>query len=218
MNELAAKEQEVKQEIINIDNQVLSLRVIDTETYLQAGEIFKAISAMEKKIKAFFDPLCKKADEAHKALTSAKAIEIAKLAPLKAHINKEQTDWNVEQERLRRLEEDRLRREAEKAEEDRRLQAAIEAEQAGEKEEAAAVLEEPLYVPPPIVEKTVPKQAGLAMTTTWRWRLKDINLVPRQFLNINETVLNAHVKNLKDRSNVPGIEVYPESSMRGVRS
>ncbi|MBT9138984.1 MAG: hypothetical protein DDT31_01564 [Syntrophomonadaceae bacterium] len=218
MNELAAKEQEIEKSIGSVQTAATSLIITSHDTYSEAGDWLVTIKKVKKTIEEFFKPMKDAAHKSWKAVCDKEKQELDKLSPALNHLNKQMTDWNVAQERLRRLEEDRLRREAEKAEEDRRLQAAIEAEQAGEKEEATAILEEPLYVPPPIVEKTVPKQAGLAMTTTWRWRLKDINLVPRQFLNINETALNAHVKNLKDRSNVPGIEVYPESSMRGVRS
>lgn len=217
MNEEVLIPDDVKKELIVLDKQIFTLRVVNTETYLQAGEIFKAIGAMAKRINAFFEPLCKKADEAHKALTSAKAAELAKLAPLRDHVNKEQTAWNIEQEKVRKAEEDRLRQEALKAEEDRRLADALQAEKEGNKEEAIAILEEPAFVPPPIVESLTPKISGQAMVTTWRWRLIDINKLPRQYLQVNESAVNQVVRALKGKTVISGIEVYPEQSMRGVR-
>ena len=217
MNKSEAIEQELKKELSAVDSEVLSLKVIDLQTYLKAGGMFNAIRAAEKRVRTKLDPLCKSADETHKGLTKWRAEELAKYAPLKAHINTEQTTWNLEQEKIRQAEEDRLRREAEAKEEEERLQAAIEAEKTGNQGEAEEILNEPVYVAPPVVEKTVPKVAGQAMTTTWKWRLKDINKVPRQYLQLNEVAVNAAVWSLKDQSNIPGIEPYPVSSMKGVR-
>ncbi len=208
---------EVVQEVNLIGAQVLALRVINNETYLQAGEIFNAIRAMEKKIEAFFEPLCKKADEAHKALTSAKREELAKLKPLKDHINSQQTLYNIEQEGIRRKKEEILRQEALKREEEERLQAALQAEKEGNKAEAEAILEEPVFIPVPIVEKTVPKVAGQTMTTIWKWRIFKEILIPREYLCVDEIKINGVVRALKDKTNINGIEIYPEQSMRGVR-
>ena len=219
MNEIISEEvkEEFSHELIEIGNQVLALKVIDTTTYLQAGEIWKAISAAEKRIKTRLDPLCEKANETHKGLTRWRTEELEKYKPLKEHVNKEQTTYNLEQEHLRKEQEDKLRREAQKAEEERRLHDAIIAEQLGLADEAMDILNEPVFVPPPIVERTTPTIAGQTMTTTWRWRLKDINLVPRQYMTTNDTAINAAARSLKDKCSIAGIEIYPELSMRGVR-
>lgn len=209
---------ELEKSITTTQEKALALAVTNTETYVQAGELLKLHKGLEKQIKGYFDPLKKKAHESWKAICNAENTELDKLQPALKYLNQQMTSWNLEQERLRVAEENRLRREAEKAEEERRLQAALEAEASGAKEEASAILEEPIYVPPPIVEKVVPKVSGQTMTTTWKWRVKDINLVPRQYLTTNDTAINSVVRGMKDKANIPGIEVYPESSMRGVRS
>jgi len=208
---------EIEQEINTVGGQALSLVVKDNATYSQAGGILVLHKNLEKKIKAYFKPLKDSAHKAWKIICNRENEEIEKLEPAIKHLNKQMTTWNLEQERIRKEQEDKLRREAEKAEEERRLQSALEAEKAGAKEEAEAILNEPVFVPPPIVEKTTPKVAGQSMTTTWRWKLEDINLVPRQYLTTNDTAINAVVRSLKDKTNIAGIKIYPESSMRGVR-
>lgn len=211
------KREIIKAEIETVQSVATSLMVVDNQTYSEAGEFLTTIKKVKKTIEEYFKPLKDSAHKSWKGLCDREKQEIDKLTPALDHLNKQMTVWNVSQEKLRKAEEDRLRLEAIKREEEERLQAAIQAEAEGAKEEAEAILNEPAYLPPPIVEKFVPKQPGLAMTTIWRWRLKDINLVPRQFLIINEVALNAHVKNLKERSNVPGIEVYETHNMKGVR-
>lgn len=208
----------IENQITTTQEKALQIAVIDNDTYSQAGELLKLHKGLEKQIKAYFEPMKKKASDAHKEICAKENEELAKLVPTIQYLNKQMTSWNIEQERVRQAEEIRLRREAEKAEEERRLQAAIEAEAAGAKEEATAILDEPIYVPPPIVEKVVPKVSGQTMTTTWKWRLKNIDLVPRQYLTTDDIAINAVVRGMKNKTNIPGIEVYPDSNMRGVRS
>ncbi len=218
MNELAVKE-EIRKEVETFNQQALSMQIVDAESYTQAAQLWTSGKSMIKVIEGFFKPLKQAQDKAKQAILDKEKEEIEKVKPGLDYINKIQSRWNIEQEAIRKAEEDRLRAEARKKEEEDRLAAALEAEAEGEtKEVVEEILDTPSFTPPPIVEKSVPKVAGQTMTTTWRWRLTNINLVPRQFLIVNEVALNAHVKNLKDRSNVPGVEVYPEQSMRSVRT
>ncbi len=208
---------EVKKEIEITESHALSLKVTDNMTYEKAGELLKASSDLKKKIISFFKPLKQSQDKAKKVLLDAEKEEIGKLTPGIDHLNKEMTTWNLEQENIRQAEEDKLSREAEAKAEDEKLAAALEAEESGNSEEAEEIMNETMFIPPPTVEKSVPKIAGQTMTTTWKWRVKDERKVPREFMMINEVAINAHVKGLKDKANIPGIESYPESKMRGVR-
>ena len=90
--------------------------------------------------------------------------------------------------------------------------------ESGNSEEATEILNEPVYVAPPVVEKAVPKVEGQTMTTTWKWRVKNEHMIPRQYMKIDEVAVNAAVRSLKDKTQITGIEIYPESKMRGVRS
>ncbi len=210
--------EEDKQELITIGDKTLSLKVIDNETYLQAGEIFNRITAWEKKTKARWDILCDKANAAHKALTAARAEELAKVKPLKDHINSQQTLYNIEQEGIRRKKEEILRQEALKREEEERLQAALQAEKEGNKAEAEAILEEPVFIPVPIVEKTVPKVAGQTMTESWDFEIINESLIPRQYLIPNLIAIRATVRSLKSKTNIPGVQPIKKNKMIGVRS
>lgn len=208
---------EVKQEITEVSNEALELAVIDNDSYARAGELLVLNSGLKKKIEAFFKPLKQAQDKAKKVILDAEKAEIAKITPNIEHLNMNMTVWNLKQEKIRKAEEDRLRREAEAKAEEEQLQAAIEAEAQGNSNEAEEIMEEPVFVPPPVVEKSVPKVAGQTMSTNWKWKLKDINKLPRQYMIPDEVALNALVRAQKERTNIPGIEVYPENKMRGVR-
>ena len=216
MNDLI-ETKKIEQEIANVQTATTSIIITSNDVYMQAGDMLSTIKKVKKTIEEYFKPLKDAAHKSWKQICNRENEEIEKLTPSINHLNKQMTTWNIEQEKIRKSEENRLRQEAMIAEEERRLADALQAEKEGNKEEAIAILEEEQYVPPPIVEKLVPKQAGLTMTTTWKWRLVDINKVPRQYLQVNESAINQVVRKLKDKSGISGIEVYPESGMRGVR-
>ena len=210
---------EIEKELIKVEINAIALQVTDNETYAQAGTLLIGYKELGKTIKNYFKPLKENAHKAWEVICDREKEELNKLQPGIQHLNKQMVTYNIEQEQIRKAEEDRLRDEAEKAERERRLGLVLKAVEAGEEEEAKAILEEPGFIPPPIVEKTVPKQAGLAMVTIYKWRLVDINKVPKPYLQlrVNEAAVNQTVKALKAQTNIPGIEVYSEQSMRGVR-
>ena len=210
---------EIEKELIKVEINAIALQVTDNETYAQAGTLLIGYKELGKTIKNYFKPLKENTHKAWEVICDREKEELDKLQPGIQHLNKQMVTYNIEQEQIRKAEEDRLRDEAEKAERERRLGLVLKAVEAGEEEEAKAILEEPGFIPPPIVEKTVPKQAGLAMVTIYKWRLVDINKVPKPYLQlrVNEVAVNQTVKALKAQTNIPGIEVYSEQSMRGVR-
>jgi len=210
---------EIEKELIKVEINAIALQVTDNETYAQAGTLLIGYKELGKTIKDYFKPLKENTHKAWEVICDREKEELNKLQPGIQHLNKQMVTYNIEQEQIRKAEEDRLRDEAEKAERERRLGLVLKAVEAGEEEEAKAILEEPGFIPPPIVEKTVPKQVGLAMVTIYKWRLVDINKVPKPYLQlrVNEAAVNQTVKALKAQTNIPGIEVYSEQSMRGVR-
>jgi hypothetical protein len=213
----SAARKKIANEITKVHIVATSIIVKDNDSYAYAGDMLVTIKKVKKNIEEYFRPLKAAAHAAWKQICNRENEEIEKLTPALKHLDMQMTAYNIEQEKIRKAEEERLRREAEKAEQEARLQAAIEAEKAGQKEEAEAILEEPVFVPPPIVDKTVPKQAGLAMTTNWEAKIIDEHLIPRQYLMPDMVKINQVVRALKDKTNIPGIMAIPRNSMRGVR-
>lgn len=211
------EEKEMSREIATVNADAMSIVVTDNASYLLAGEMLSAIKRLKKNIEEYFKPLKSSAHNAWKQICTRESEEIAKLTPAIDHIDKQMTTWNIEQERLRQEEEARLRREAERVAEERLLQAALEAEKTGDKEEAEAILNEPIFVPPPIVEKSVPKIAGQTMITTWEAEIVDANLIPREYLVPDMVKINQVVRAMKEKTDIAGIRAVPKSSMRGVR-
>lgn len=152
----------------------------------------------------------------------------------------------AEEERLRKIEEERIaserkaeqeRLEAErKAEEERLLSEAVAAEERGDKEtaellteaaattsenirqEAAVLAQEPIYVPPVVVPKAVPKMAGGPVyREVWSAEVTDIKALcmavatgkaSTECVIGNQTVLNRLAVGLKGTMNIPGVRAY----------
>jgi len=84
-------------------------------------------------------------------------------------------------------------------------------------EEIKAVKEEPVFVPPPIVQKTVPKVEGIKYQTRWDFEVVDImalikavadGKLPKEALQANEKLIRQQVTSLKDSFNWPGIRTF----------
>jgi hypothetical protein len=75
------------------------------------------------------------------------------------------------------------------------------------------ILDEPVYVPPVVVLKSVPKVAGISMTKQWKFRIVDESKIPRQYLCVDEQKIGAVVRAMKAAANIPGIEIFSIDSV-----
>jgi hypothetical protein len=202
--------QEVTTRALSITEQGRAVIINNSDDYVAAGSLWTTIKGIMKQVDDSFDPIISKAHASHKEAVAQKAKIYDPLKSVYVYVKGVMSAWDVEQERIRKAEETRLREVARKAEEERLLTEAIAAESAGEKEEAAAIMEEPVYVPPIVLQKAVPKVQGMSFRTIWKFRIKDVNAIPRQYMVPNEVAIGGVVRSLKASANIPGIEVYEE--------
>ena len=130
-------------------------------------------------------------------------------------VDRRLVEYTDEQERIRRAEEMRLQEIARRQEEERKLAEAIALESQGEKKEAEAVMQEPAYVPPVIIQKSVPKVQGVSYSERWKFRVVSEKLIPREYLMINMPKIGQVVRAMKSNTTIPGIAAYPEKSVSG---
>lgn len=202
---------EVEEKALSIVDQAKAVKVVDSESYTAAGIFWKQIKDMMKEVADTFDPLIESAHKQHKLALEKKAKFYAPLEKAYKDVKKLMSDYDAEQERIRKAEEARLAEIARKEEEDRRLQEAISAEQSGNKEEADAIIETPVYVPPVVLQKTTPKlSGGPVYRTIWKFRIKNSAIIPREYMTPDEVKIGGVVRAMKSATNIPGIEVYEE--------
>lgn len=203
--------QEVSTRALTIIEQGKSIVVISTsEDYTVAGELFTTIKGVMKQVDESFDPIIQKAHQAHKEAVAQKKKIYEPLETVSRHVKKVMGDYDTEQERIRKAEEARLQEIARKQEEERKLQEAVAAEQSGDKQEAEAIMEEPVYVAPVVIKKEVPKVEGVVFRTIWKYRIIDERKIPREYLKVDDVKIGGVVRSLKKATNIAGVQVYEE--------
>lgn len=210
----ATEQERLKESALSLVQQAERLEVTDAPSYEVVVEFMKACDRREKEINSLMDPICKAADMAHKEavsqrnamrkpITDAKQIASAKAGAYQARCEKERRE-------LEEAERERLRKEAEEAIE----QGCLELEAEGRGEEAAELMGQALEcIPEPVVKSTAPKVEGTRTVSTWKYRVTNEFLVPRQYLCLDDKRIGQVVRRDKETTQIPGIEAYPETKV-----
>ncbi len=219
---------EIRMEVMTIPNQAKMIMVIDQESLSQANIFFLNIKGIRKKIEEIFGPIISKAFAAHKeAVAQRKKVE-EPLILAESYLNNQIAIYHREQEEIRKKELEHLWQIAIQEEIERRrvvekqkLEKAAKLEELGAREESDQLMYEAIQeneapvivnVPPPPTPRV--EMAGMAMVTSWKFRITKESLIPRQYLSVNEQVIGAIVRRLKDKTNIPGIQAYSENKAR----
>jgi hypothetical protein len=194
-----------------------ALAIKDTQTYELAAKIDILLKDAIKDIHSKLDDFVNDDYLTWKKAVARRDGHISPLQEgrdvLKAALFKYQQD---EKERQRK-EQEALDLKAKKEAEDRILQEAMHAEEMGHKEEAEAILEEPINVAPAIAPVNIPKVKGFtgprdnysAQVTDIAALLKAIanGSVPMAAIEPNHVFLNGQARQLKKEMKYPGVRV-----------
>ena len=193
-----------------------ALTITDEATLRSVNEFLVADKQMQKLVHAAFDPTVDATKEAHNMALAQRArylnplIEAEKIAKPKIGA------WLTEQARIRQEAIEKAKREADAKEEARlqKLQAAIDAENAGKSEEAEKHFEEAISIEPPkpIIPPAV-KAQGTSLRKDLKWRVVDPGAVPREFLALDRAKVEAVFRIQREKMSIPGIEVYEETTV-----
>lgn len=217
---------EIESKALTTVEQAKLIVVTSNETRIAAAELGRVVAGLYKEAQEWFAPMKRLAAQAHKEICSKENAVLDPLEEAKRYLSSQIGKFDQEQERIRRAEETRLQEEARKAaqaEADRlaqeqAIQDAIELEAQGDTKGAEAVLANPapvqVFTPPVIVPTRVQKSAGVSGTQIWKFRITDVNLIPREYMIPDEKAIGQVVRGLKSKTNIPGIEAYPEGAAR----
>lgn len=220
--DLIVDSSQVAQRARTFPDQARALTITDDPTYRAAGEFLKGIKALRGEIADTFDPHIGRAFNAHRELCIEKRSAEAPLAEAERITKDAMLAYNREQERLRLVEEERLRDLARQEAAERQLDEAVALDQLAREtgdpvlaETASRMLDAPVVPLPVVVPTTTPKVAGIAARETWSGRLIDIAALIRhaganpQFMGllmVNQPALNALARSMRARLKVPGVE------------
>ena len=208
--------EEKQEEIKKLLNWASQITVTNETIREQAMEVARGAKKQKKWFKDLFDPNISKANKLHKSLVAQKRqftdlldnIEDKLKSAIGVYDRKQKAIQEAEQRRLqaaeeakRRKEEERLRKEADKIKTPEIKQARLE-----EAEEVKATIP---VIPPPAPQK----RKGESTRITWKARVTDKNLVPREYMFVDVKVLNALARATKGSIKVAGVVFYEDSSL-----
>lgn len=193
-----------------------------------AQDLWKACSDAEKKVHERLDPIVKQANDTHKSLTKLRRDILKPFAEGKAITSRKCGEYEREE---RRKADDKAREIAEKerkAEEERQLLAACQAEDEGDSEaEVQAIVDEPVVVPTVVVKPEVAETPGMGRRTTWHAEVTDLKALIKyvsendewqSLLHPSTTALNGLARSQKGKLRIPGVKAVEERDFARSRS
>ena len=210
---------------LSIPDAAKKLAIMDDVSLSIGNQLLLSIKDIRKQISDTFDPLAKKAHEAHKAIIEQKKKAEAPLVEAEGIIKPAISRYMAEAERKRREEEERIRKEMEKRAEEEALAAAIEAEDAGDLAEAEAIINTPVFVPH-VSAPPPPKLEGISIRNIIKFEVTDLRAlvkavaagqVPIEAIKPNDVVIGAQARSLRLSLHWPGVRVWAEDSVAAGR-
>jgi len=189
--------------------------VVQTAEHLQAASDFLVACGKRKEmVHKEFDDNIGKAFTLHKSLTAQRKRHLDPVIAAENSIKQKVSAYQIEEDRKKREEEAEAAKAARAEVEKEKTAESEQLESEGYHEEAVAVKTEVR----PVVKTVAPKvkaPAGLSFRTNWKIEVLDekrlIKEAP-QFAQANQTLLNATVKSLKEKCEIPGCKVWAEKT------
>ena len=220
---------EYSKQSLSLEVRAKSLVIKDQESLEGAANLRKTIKDFSKQLDEERKKITSPLDQAKKAVMDLFRKPSETLEAAEGVVNKAITSYTVEQERIRREQEEKLRKQAE-AEEKKKREAleerARKAAEAGKAEKAEELRQKAaeVQVVVPSLASTVEKVNGLSFRDNWSAQVVDLRALvkavadgkaPLNFLMANQPVLNSQARATKDSMPVPGVKFNCEKSPVG---
>lgn len=226
LNVVTLEIQKETETALTIINSAKSLTIQNITDYKYAQVTMREVKDRIKELTDTRMEQTRPLDESKNKIIAFFAIPLQRLNDAKNYLNTIMVKFTEEQEVIRREEEKHLQEEARKRAEEEVLRAAIEAEIAGEKEEAEAILQEPVYVPPIRVVSEIPKSKESHIRENWSAEIidvmalvkgiaegkVDIQAIEPNHLIKNHPFLNTMASRYQLKLNIPGVKAISKKT------
>lgn len=222
---LDSAEEKLGKQVSTVELQAEALVISDGETYEQGAEMLKKVKEVSKKVEEYWEPLRQSTHEAYQKVLSQKKEMTEPLKSAEKILKGKIGEYTAEQERIRREQEEAMRKKAQK-EAERKLAEALEAQDNGdlvgaEYAMAEAEVMDNLAVAGRI-QPQVPKVKDVSSQKAWKITAIDSSAVPINFNGIelrpvDEKMIMSLIKTSKGKIEIPGVK-YIETATISVRS
>lgn len=183
------------------------LQVLSAVDYAAAGELLLQVKALRKSIQTAFEEPKAKAYETHKSISRLEKDLLAMPTEAESTIALKMMRWQKQEQEKQELQA-RKEAEAERKKEIKQLQ------RKGDTEALEELQDSPLEIAAVVA---APRVAGLSTRSTWKFKVTDETLIPRDYLCVDEVKIGAQVRAFKQMTRIPGVEVYEDQTLVGGR-
>jgi hypothetical protein len=187
---------------------------------LQIKSYYKTLDQQRKDTKQPFD-------DAVKNLQAMFKVPLDKLIKAEGLIKQAMLKYNKEQEKIRKEAEEKLREEQEVEARKKREEAEVYSELSKEAESEGNIIDAGDYQDVAEIKKMEAtaisnteivikqkKTRGIATTKVWKYKVKNFDKIPRNYLMVNDKMLTALAKATKNTMKIEGIEFYYEDTIK----
>jgi len=215
--------QDLQSQALTMPERAKQIQIVDDDSLYKANEFIHACRQLRNKIAGTMDSIIKGAHALWKDALSTKSEMEEPLAraeeivgpQIASYKRKKEEEIRVrEEEKARKIEEERKKKEE-------ALEKAAALERDGDKEKAAEEFEkaekieeeESLLALEPKFKPMAPETKGTSIRENWKFRVKNLKEVPREWLKLDEVKVGTAVRASKGKIEIPGIETYSVDSL-----
>jgi hypothetical protein len=210
MPETMTQETELKTQALTFFERTKNIQIKTPGDFRDAGELQVLIKQRIKQVVEFCADSIELAHKAHKAALAQEKAMLEPYEQAKAILDP-QIKAHLRNEEKKRFElEAQIREANRRQQEEERLRQAVALEQAGRKDEAEVALIQPIFTPPVILAKAVPKVEGMSSRKVWKFKISNEALLPREFLVPDTVKIGQVVRAMKGVTNIAGVEVFED--------
>ena len=198
--------------VSSITSDVESLVIKTPVSYSRADDFLIMVKDHKTQVNEAFDPIIQKAHESHVEALKQKKKFWEPLDNAEKTLKIKMKVYQDEQTQLHEAELSRLKREAEKEQEERMLAKAIKLEEQGMTPETVTAMlnfKQPVVVDTSAVPE-VPQFDKRVFKKSWKFKIINPNLIPRQYLCPDLTKIGQYVRTMKVDAKIEGVEIWEE--------
>ncbi len=209
----------IEKETKDITTQAEAITIANQEQYEKADKFLVADKTLQKRIKDAFDPIVDSAYRTYKEAGNKRKEYLEPVLNAEQIVKDKMIAYDDEMEK-KRIEEQRKLELKAKAEEDRKrkiLEARAKKWDAKGKTAKAEELQEQaedVRVDAPIVAPKIDRANGSVIQEIWHAEIEDGSQVPREYLQINMTMLNGIARTEKGARKIPGVRFVCKKIMK----
>ncbi|MES1993169.1 MAG: hypothetical protein V4457_06085 [Pseudomonadota bacterium] len=198
-------------DVDTLEQRLANYKVVNAEQFEAGATDLMQVKAAQKKLEDTRLGITRPMNEAIKQVLNLFRAPGDRLAAIERTIKRELGAFAERLEKLR-LAEQAVAQEKARKEQERLEARAAAAAAAGKIEKAEELQERAQAVVAPVISREPPKVIGISQRVQWKFLVEKAELVPREFLCVDESKVRQYVNAMKGDARIAGVKIWSEGS------